>query len=203
MKIINCEQGSDLWLQSRLGVCSASRFKDVLSKGRGGSPSKTRQSYLYQIAAEIITGQAQDLYTNDAMQWGTDNEPKARSMYEHLEGVEVEQVGFVLHNHRVGVSPDGLVGDKGLVEFKCPKTTTQIARVLEGVFPSEYKAQVQGQLWVCQREWTDFISFDPRITTDAGYFKIRVERDDVYIKELETKINEFLVDLDDVLEKVK
>jgi putative phage-type endonuclease len=202
MKIYNFEQGTPEWLQIRTGRITASRFKDVLSKGVGSAPSKTRQSYIYEVASEILSGCPSESYTNAAMEYGTLSEPAARQVYEEMEMIPVEQVGFVELNEFVGCSPDGLVGKTGLLEIKCPKTSTQIQRVLAGVFPSEYQAQVQGQLWVCEREWCDFVSYDARIKGPAAYFKVRVQRDDKFIKNLEVGVDSFINELKEVLEKL-
>jgi len=203
MKIINgIEQGSEEWLRLRLGKATASRFSSILSNGVKGKPSKTRQSYLYEIVAEIITGSQQECFVSQAMDWGSNIEPLARQFYSEKTGQSVEQVCFVEHNEHIGCSPDGLVSTNGLVEFKCPKTSTQIERVLSGVFPSEYKPQVQGQLWICQREWCDFVSYDPRIQTDAKYFCIRVERDEEYIKYLDEEVSRFIFEALEMVHKL-
>ncbi len=204
MQIIkHIDQGSDEWLELRLGKVTASRLNDVLAKGRGNTPSKTRNSYMMQLVAESITGEQQESYTNKYMEWGNECEPQARSMYEFDSGNEVEQVAFVDCGNGFGVSPDGLVGEDGLLEIKCPKTTTQIERYLKGEFPKEYMAQVQGQLFATGRLWCDFVSFDPRITGSAQYFCIRVNRDDEYISNLEDEINKFIKEMNDIKEKLK
>jgi len=184
MEIIkDIEQGSEEWLALRYGWTTASRFKDVLAKGQG----KTRKAYMYQLAAEAISDMRQETFTSEFMEWGTQTEPMAREMYELMTDNEVEQVSFIRldGDRKIGCSPDGLIGDKGMVEFKCPKTTTQIETYLSGKMPTSHKAQVQGQLWVSGRQWTDFVSFDPRINAKASYFCVRVDRDEEYIKELE------------------
>lgn len=201
--IYDIEQGTDEWLQLRLGKLTASRFKDVLAKGRGNALSKTRQSYMYQLAAEILTGEPVESFKSSAMEWGNECEPRARAAYELKHDIDTTQCAFVEHSDRIGVSPDGLVGDKGLLEIKCPSTVTQIQRYLDGTFPSEYKAQVQGQIWVCEREWCDFVSFDPRINADAEYFEIRVFRDEDYIKQLEAECLKFIDELKELLEKLR
>ena len=201
--ITDIEQGTEEWKQLRLGKVTASRLSDVLSNGRGNAPSKTRASYMLQLAAERLTGESEDSFSNKYMEWGNECEPQARSMYEFDSGNEVDEVAFVVHSDDFGVSPDGLVGEDGLLEIKCPKTTTQIERYLKGVFPVEYKAQVQGQLFATGRKWCDFVSFDPRISGEAQYFCIRVERDEAYIKDLELKINEFVIELNEMMEKLK
>jgi len=201
--IANIQQGSDEWRRLRLGKVTASCFSAVLSKGKGSAPSKTRHSYMLQLAAEIITGEPQDNFTNKYMEWGNQCEPQARSMYEFDTSLEVEEVGFIEHNDHVGVSPDGMVGDSGMLEIKCPKTTTQIERYLAGNFPACYKAQVQGQLWVAEREWSDFVSFDPRINSSASFFKIRVDRDDEYIGLLRDGVYKFVDELLALIEKIR
>lgn len=195
-------QGTDEWKNLRLGKVTASKLSDVISKGRGSATSKTRESYMLQLAAERLTGEPEDSFSSKHMEWGNECEPQARSMYEFVSGNDVEEVAFIKHSDYFGVSPDGLVGDDGLLEIKCPKTTTQLARFLKCEFPSEYKAQVQGQLFASGRKWCDFVSFDPRISGPAQYFCIRVERDENYIAELEMKINEFSNELNELMEKL-
>lgn len=203
MKIHDVYQGTPEWLLARCGKLTASRFDAVLAKGVGKAPSKTRQSYLYEVASEILTGQPQDSYTNDAMAYGTLTEPEARQTYANVEQVPVGLVGFVEMNERVGCSPDGFIGTNGLLEIKCPKTSTQIQRVLASVFPSEYLPQVQGQLWVCEREWCDFLSYDGRINGPASYFKVRVYRDEQYIKTLSDGVSQFIEELEKTLERLQ
>lgn len=201
MQIIkDIKQGTDEWKQLRLGKVTASRLSDVISNGRGSAPSKTRASYMLQLAAETLTGEPEDSFNNKYMDWGNECEPQARSMYEFDSGNDVEEVAFVIASDSFGVSPDGLVGEDGLLEIKCPKTTTQIDRYLKGKFPTEYKAQVQGQLLATKRKWCDFVSFDPRISGAAQYFCIRVERDEEYIAELERGIEKFTTELVEMLE---
>lgn len=179
MKVINCEQGSEEWFAARLGVPSASNFSKVLAKGSGA----TRKSYMYELAAEIITGERAESYSNAAMEHGNLYEAEARKAYEFMTDLEVTEVGFIkTDDDSAGASPDGLVGEKGLVEIKCPKTSTHIETIEGGKVPPKHKAQIQGQLWVSEREWCDFISYDPRIKTKNAIFKVRVERDDSYIR---------------------
>jgi putative phage-type endonuclease len=200
MEIIReLEQGTPEWFAIRLGVITGSKFKDVMAKGAG----KTRKSYMYQLAAEIITGQAEEGFTNSAMEWGTENEPAARAMYELHNKVDVDEVCFIKRDDFVGVSPDGLVGESGLTEFKCPKTTTQIETFLSGKMPTTHKAQVQGQIWVAEREWCDFVSYDPRVDGDASYCCYRQERDDEYIKVLEEECYKFSDELKAIVKTLR
>lgn len=204
MKIIEtCEQGSEEWLSLRLGKITASRVKDVLTKGRGTSPSKTSESYMMELTAEILTGKSKPFFENDAMRWGTETEPQARAMYAvNNDFVDVKEVAFVEHNEQVGISPDGLVGDDGLLEIKCPNTTTQLKRALSDDYSADYKAQIQMQLWVTGREWCDFLSFDPRLECAAGYLQQRVYRDEEYIKEMKTKVYAFVKKMNELIEQL-
>jgi len=199
--ITGIDQGTDEWLALRYGWITASKFKDVKAGGAG----KTRKSYMYQLAAEAITGERIETYTNEYMEWGTLTEPQARAMYELESGNIVEEVSFIKLDdvNKIGCSPDGLIGDDGMLEIKCPKTTTQIETYLSGKMPTGHNAQVQGQLWVSGRQWTDFVSFDPRIDGKSSYFCVRVERDEKYIEELSHACFQFQVDLTSMIISLK
>jgi putative phage-type endonuclease len=205
MQIIETvDQGSDEWHELRRGVVTASRFKDVMSKGRGAEPSKTRLSYMMELAAEILTDEINHLEPNKYMIWGTETEPRAKANYEINNDVDVKEVTFIKHGSlNCGVSPDGLIGSDGGLEIKCPKTTTQLETYLSGKMPSQHKSQVQGCLWVSEREWWDFVSYDPRINAEAEYFQVRVYRDEDYIKSLEEGVKEFNEQLNEMINKLK
>ena len=204
MNIIeSCEQGSEEWLSMRLGKVTASRVKDVLTNGKGGKPSKTAESYMMELIADVLTGEPKPFFENDAMRWGTETEPQARAMYEVNNGfVSVKEVAFVEHNEFIGISPDGLVGDDGLLEIKCPNTTTQIKRALSDDYSADYKAQIQMQLWVTERKWCDFLSFDPRLDCAAGYLQQRVYRDEDYIEEMKVKVYAFVERMNELIEQL-
>lgn len=204
MRIIHdCLQGSDEWLNMRLGKVTASRFKDVMTNGKGGKPSKTAESYMIELAIETITGKSLPFFENDAMRHGTETEPQARAMYELISGNEVSEVAFIEHSDFVGVSPDGLVGNDGLLEIKCPTTKVQVERYLSGVgLPGDYKWQVMGQIWVAEREWCDFVSFDDRIDTAAQYICTRVYRDEKEIKDLSERVDAFVGSLQEMIQKL-
>jgi putative phage-type endonuclease len=204
MNIIeSMEQGSQEWLDLRLGKVTASKFKDVMTNGRGSNPSATAKTYMIKLVAEILRGEPLPFFENDAMKWGTETEPQARAMYELKNDVEVKEVAFVELNEFVGVSPDGLVGDDGLLEIKCPNTETQIKRFLDDAgLPGDYEAQVQGQLWVTGRQWCDFVSFDPRIDVEASYIQTRVYRDEEYIGKLEEKVSIFVEEMKSMINKL-
>lgn len=199
------EQGSDEWHKLRLGCITASRFKDVLSGGQG----KTRLTYMREVCAEILTCEKVEGFTNEYMQWGVETEPQAKDFYTLKTGNDIENISFIKAEPTefpivgVGCSPDGLIGDNGLIEIKCPKTTTQIETFLSGEMPSRYTAQVQGQLWVSGREWCDFVSFDPRINGESSFFCTRVFRDEGYISKLSDAVYLFRYDAAKMLELLK
>ncbi|MCP4325054.1 MAG: YqaJ viral recombinase family protein [Alteromonadales bacterium] len=197
--ITELEQGSAEWHRLRLGKVTASRMSDVLSKGRGKAPSKTAETYMMELIAERLTGEAKPFFENDAMRWGTETEPQARSMYEvNNNFVSVDEVAFIEHSDFVGVSPDGLIGEDGMLEIKCPTTITQIKRALTYDYSEDYKAQIQMQLWVAQREWCDFVSFDPRIDCDASFLQQRVYRDEEFIDNMKVVTTSFVERMNEI-----
>jgi len=192
------EQGTLEWHELRLGRVTASRVKDVLAKGRGNAPSKTRETYMLELVTELLTGAKVDGYTNDAMQWGNDTEPQARAMYELKNDVDVKEVTFISIGESIGVSPDGLIGDDGLLEIKCPNSLTQVRRALSDKYYTDYYKQIQMQLWVSEREWCDFVSFDPRINSEASYLQQRVFRDEEFISEMKEKVEQFISEMNEL-----
>lgn len=199
MKIIeDIEQGSLKWHELRLGKITASKMADVLSKGRGTALSKLAETYMMELLAERLTGEAKSFFENEAMRWGTETEPQARAMYELNSGNDVREVAFIERNEFVGVSPDGLIGECGMLEIKCPTTITQIKRALTDDYSKDYYAQIQMQLWVAEREWCDFLSFDPRLDVEAGYLLQRVKRDEEFISDMRTKTGAFIVKMNEL-----
>ena len=202
--ITTCEQGSPEWLSLRLGKVTASRIKEVIANGRGNAPSKMAESYLMELVAEILTGESKPFFENDAMRWGTEKEEEARAVYSIKNSrFDIEEVAFIEHSEFIGVSPDGLVGDDGLIEIKCPNTTTQLKRALSDNYSKDYNAQIQMQLWVSERDWCDFVSFDPRLSGKAGYLEQRVYRDDEFIYDMKTKTYEFVGKMKELINKLK
>jgi len=196
MQIIECIQRSEQWQQARLGMITASCFDDVLCKGQG------RETYMIKLAAERLSGIPQESYTNAAMDWGIEQEPYARDLYENLNGdILVNQVGFISLDDYIGCSPDGLIGIDGAIEIKCCNTSTHISYILKDKLPSKYKAQVQGGLWITGRQWCDFVSFDPRIARKIHI--IRVDRDDKYIEILEAAVKQFKSELIEMVNKLE
>ena len=162
---------------------------------------KTRagwKNYRAQLVSERTTGVRQDTYKSAEMMWGTENEPLARLYYTLMTGNTVEECGFFDHGEiAAGASPDGLIGQDGILEIKCPNTATHIATLRTGKLPQQYVAQVQGQMWITDRKWADFVSFDSRLPDNARIKVIRVARDETYIKMLEATILEFLAEVDE------
>lgn len=191
------EQGSDAWFNIRIGKVTASRVADVLAKTKTGY-STTRDNYMAQLVCERLTGQKGESFTNAAMQHGTETEPLARAAYEARYDVLVDEVGFVPHPSIImaGASPDGLVGDDGLIEIKCPNTATHIETLLSESVPNKYYTQMQFQIACTGRKWCDFVSFDNRLPIELQMFVKRVPRDDMYIRLIEDEIVKFLAELD-------
>jgi len=205
MKILDIPQGTPEWLSARSGHVTASRINDLMARIKTGEAA-ARRDYKAQIVAEILTGTPQgDTFTNDAMRWGTETEPFARAAYETRAGVLVDEVGFVLHPtiERGGASPDGLVGEDGLVELKCPKTATHLTYLLDGVVPSQYQNQMLWQMACCERSWCDFASFDPRLPEDMQLFVVRFPRDDARIAAIEAEVNAFLAEVDNIVTRLR
>jgi putative phage-type endonuclease len=191
------EQGTEAWFNIRIGKVTASRVADVLAKTKTGY-STTRDNYMAQLVCERLTGQKGESFTNAAMQHGTETEPLARAAYEARYDVLVDEVGFVPHPSIImaGASPDGLVGEDGLIEIKCPNTATHIETLLSESVPNKYYTQMQFQIACTGRKWCDFVSFDNRLPTELQMFVKRVPRDDVYIRLIEDEIVKFLAELD-------
>ena len=177
------------WFAARASRFTASRFADLMATTKSG-PSTSRKNLIVQIAIERITGTTEDSYTNAAMQRGIDLEPEARMVYELTTGNIVEEVDFIQHSTLsfVGVSPDGLIGDDGMIEIKCPSAMSKHLDALRnGAHAVEYKWQVQGQLWVAEREWNDAVSYDPRFPEGKRLAIKRVWRDEKMIEQLEAE----------------
>jgi putative phage-type endonuclease len=197
MKVIDCEQSSAEWLAARCGSLGASSIADMVAKTRTGWGA-SRFNLAARIVCERLTGTPQDSYTNAAMQWGHDTEPQARAMYEFMRDAAVQQVGLVLHPsiNKSHASPDGLVGDDGLIEIKCPNTATHIETLLSEDVEGKYVKQMQWQMACCGRAWCDFVSFDPRLPAEMQMFVQRVARDDEFIAELEREARAFLSEVE-------
>ena len=187
------EQGSEEWLKIRLGKVTASGVADVLAKTKSGV-SASRGNYLIKLAIQRVTGVVEESFTNDAMQWGIDNEAQARVAYEVASGNFVDQIAFVDHPmiSWFGASPDGLVNDDGLVEIKCPNSATHWSYIKDDGPPNKYYIQMQAQMACTGRSWCDFVSFDPRMPERSRLYIKRVMREEQYISLMESEIKQFL-----------
>lgn len=198
------EQGSTEWLQLRLGCVSASTVADVMAKGKSGE-SATRQKLKLRLAAERLTGQVQESFSSPAMDWGREQEQFAAMAYEAERGVFLDKTGW--HPHIVikwlGVSPDRLLGDDGLVEIKCPNSSTMVAWMSDDKIPTEYIKQIQAQLWVTGRRFCDFVAFDPRLPKRRQLWIKRVERDEALITTMEAEVTTFLSEVDQIVKSLE
>lgn len=201
---IDVEQGSPEWHQHRCGSLGASQVHDVLAKTKSGY-SAARGNAIARIAAEKLTGTTQESFKNAAMQWGNDTEPQARSAYSFFTGNPVSIVGMFKHPTMAGThaSPDGLVGHDGLIEIKCPNTLTHIETLESEKIDPKYLTQMQWQMFLAERDWCDFVSFDPRLPDDLQLFIKRIERDPVRIAELCDEVSKFLGEVDQMMDRIE
>ena len=201
------EQRSAEWFAARLGCVTASRVKDVMASGRGGAPSATRKNYMMELLCERLTGQhgGADLSRNAAVQRGVELEPFACMAYEADKGLMVVETGLVMHPTipGFGASPDGLVGDDGVLEIKCPNTATHIATMQSERHDPQYEWQMLAQMSCTGRAWADFVSYDDRLPEPLQYVCHRFERDFKRIREMESGIRAFLEELSDLEKEMR
>jgi len=187
--LVEVEQRSDEWQKLRCGVATASCFDRIITPATG-KPSASAVAYRRELLAEWLTGQPVSIKESGWMQRGTEMEPEARAFYEFEADAEVTETGFVFLDERrlIGCSPDGLVGDDGLVEIKCPAPHTHVGCLIDAKLPTAYIPQVQGALWVTGRRWCDFISYHPEMEP----LIVRVKRDEGYIAKMAMLIEAFV-----------
>ena len=195
------DQSSEEWFAARLGKVTASRLSDVLATIKTGEAA-ARANYRIELVAERLTGKSTPGFTSAAMQWGVECEPMARSAYETETGLIVTEVGFVDHPTiaMAGASPDGLVGDDGLIDIKCPETKTHIETLTSKKAPSKYIPQMQWQMACTGRQWVDFVSFDPRLPEHLMLEIIRVDRDQLLIDQYSEAVSIFLAEVSKTVE---
>lgn len=197
MIILDVKQGSPEWIKSRLGIPTASRFDQIITLK--GQLSKQADGYMHELLAESLLGEPADSFKSGFMQRGSEQEQEAVRFYEFQKDIEIKRVGFcMLDNKRVGCSPDGLIGTDGGIEIKCPAAKNHIAHLLNSVGNS-YRAQVQGCLWITERDWWDIFSFNPYM----GPAIVRCNRDEDYIKTLAESVDAFLDKFDAAKGKLK
>lgn len=198
------EQRSEEWFEIRVGKVTASRLADLLARTKTGF-SASRDNYKAELVTEIITGKPYDSYTNPAMQRGIDLEPEARARFQSRIFEAVTETGFVIHPdiERAGASPDGLVGDEGLVEIKCPNTSTHIGYLLSDNVPQKYETQMQWQMACTGRKWCDFVSYDNRLPEAMQLFVKRVNRDEMFIATAEEAVRRFIAEVEETVATLK
>ena len=197
------EQRTDEWFAARLGKVTASRVADVIAKTKTGYGAG-RANYMADLVVERLTGKKAQGFTNAAMEWGTEQEPHAKAAYAAKTGILIEDVGFIDHPTIAmsGASPDGFA-EEGLIEVKCPTSSTMLEYILDGKPPQKYITQMQWQMACTGRPFCDFVSFDPRLPERLQLLVVRIPRDDDYIKMLEQEVTIFLQELDDKLNKLE
>lgn len=196
------EQGTQEWLEDRCGCATASRFVDIIAVSKSnGRPLKARDDYLWTVAREQFYGTPTESFNAKATEWGKDLEPFARRDYEMETGAIIVPSGFVLHPTIAfcGASPDGLVGSNGGIEIKCPKDGRVHLQTWHKGMSIDHLPQVQGNIWINNREWFDFISYDPRAPEDFRLYVQRIHRDDKYILALQSHVIDFLADVKTVV----
>lgn len=194
MEYVDVPQGSEAWFQARVGLPTASMFSAVLAKGEG----KARRSYMMRLAGEIIIGEPAETYTNGHMERGKEMEAEARSLYEFMSGNEVAPCGF-FKNHGAGASPDGLIGDHAIAEIKTKLPHLMVETILRLGLPPDHKAQVQGGLWITERERCAFVAYWPKMPL----FSYTVYRDEPYIATLAAEVARFREELDEMVARVR
>lgn len=198
LEIFDCEQRSPEWWKCRSGIPTASQFATVLAKGRGGGESKTRRTYLLKLAGERITGEPMDSYSDHHMARGQAMEEEARNAYAFMCDADPMPVGFI-RNGDAGASPDALLGSDGLLEIKTALPHLLIDTLLKDKSPAEHWGQVQGQLWVSEREWCELVVYWPSLPL----FIRRIPRDEDYIKKLSEEVARFNAELAEVVDKIQ
>lgn len=198
------EQGSAQWRQERCGKVTASRIADMMARTQTGWGA-SRGNYLAELVTERLTGIPTEHFTSDAMKWGTETEPLARAAYEFYRDQEVQLVGFMQHPTiaMAGASPDGLVGTRGMAQFKCPNTRTHLETLLGAKIGGGYIKQCQFEMAVAKRDWNDWCSFDPRLPGHLQLRVIRVARDQDLIDEIETATKDFLAEIAATIQKLE
>lgn len=198
LQIFDCLQGTPEWYAARAGIPTASEFDTVMAKGKGGGESKTRRTYMLKLIGERLTREPMWSYSNEHMERGKAMEDEARDLYQMIAELECQQVGF-LRRGDAGCSPDSLVGNDGMLEIKTKLPHLQLDCILYDELPAEHRAQCQGQLWIAEREWVDFVSYWPGLPL----FAKRVFRDEPYIARLAEAVRVFNSEMEETIAKVQ
>jgi putative phage-type endonuclease len=191
-------QGSAEWRMARCGSLGASAIADALAKTKTGWGA-SRANVMARLILERLTGVPQDIYQTQAMLDGVEREPEARAAYQFMTSAEVREVGLIMHPILAGThaSPDGLIGEDGLLEIKCPQPAAHLATLLGEPIPQKYIYQMLWQMRCANRAWCDFVSFNPQFPPEMQLFIQRIRRDDAAIFDMEKDIGAFLTELDE------
>lgn len=191
-------QRSPEWFAARCGSLGASQLADALAKTKSGWGA-SRANLRAKLVVERLTGQQEESFSSAAMIWGRDKEEEARIAYSFLTGRNVVEVGLYKHPTIIGThaSPDGLVDDDGCIEIKCPNSATHIETLKSNLVAHKYLLQMQWQMRCADRQWCDFVSFDPRMPDHLMLYIQRVQRDDDMLATLESEVSAFLAEVDE------
>lgn len=197
-------QRTDEWFQERIGKVTASRISDATAKTKNGEAA-TRTNYRLELVTERLTGKKAEGFTNSYIQWGIEQEPYAREAYEKAKNEFVIETGFILHPsiNMSGASPDGLVAEDGLIEIKCPASSTMLSYVSSGNIPEKYRKQMAWQIICTGRKWCDFVSYDPRLPEGLQLWVKRYEPTNEELSQLESEVIEFLKSVDELQQQIE
>ena len=176
MKIYNFEQRTDEWYAIRKGKMTASNAETIIANGKG------LETYIYNLMAEYYSSAEKENYINADMQRGIDLEPEAKIEFQFYTGLDIKEVGCVELNEYILASPDGLIGDDGLIEIKCPNDSIYFKLLLSNNIKPEYIAQMQMQMYVTDRQYCYFVSYNPNFEKSL-YIK-KINRDEEMIEKL-------------------
>jgi len=198
-------QGSAEWCSARMGNLTGSRMYEACAKGRGDKYYAARDTLMTEKLIERLTGKWAEHFVSDAMQWGNTYEGEARAMYETAQGVLVQECAYFPHPSiaHSGASPDGLVGDDGVLEIKCPTTKVHLETLLAGVVPEQHTYQMAWEIESAGRQWADFVSYDPRLPGNLSFFCIRYTPTEDFHAYLRAEAVKFLDELDALEAKVR
>jgi hypothetical protein len=202
-------QGTDGWHADRSGRVTASRFKDVVAWGKPDKngkrePQAARTTYMRELCFERLAKRSKHNASSRSMAWGSQEEQSAQNAYEMMTGNIVVRSGFIVHPKYdwLGCSPDGLIGEDGGTESKCPFSEAIHVRTwLEGC-PEEHIPQIQGCMFVTGRKWWDFLSFDSRQDEECQLYIETIYRDEEYIANLHKELVGFNLELNRMVDEV-
>ncbi|MBB4077214.1 exodeoxyribonuclease (lambda-induced) [Bartonella fuyuanensis] len=201
------EQRTAQWFQARLGKVTASNVYNVINKTAKGTPTGKYEEYKIKLITERLIGEISPHYETENMRWGIEHEENALREYSFIYDVEITKCGFIQHPtiKMAGASPDGLIGDDGLVEVKCPRSTTHIRFCIDNEIRPEYHTQMQFQMACTGRQWCDFVSYDPRFAGTSSHLRIKIKRlyrNDKEIQQINQEVESFLTEIEREIQRI-